>query len=170
MFQRWSRLYFVLAAEFDRVRVTQIALVLKAWRGLGELWRLGTVRDQERYSFIGKGTALEAVEDPELKGSWREVEAWQHEERLRQAIGESAAQLHQCQYHEITTSTKAVVGGACQNLEDKLCVLQRAELEKESRSWVDPRNWILYYLHCWFCFEITVTLSWFFLLKTKYLT
>lgn len=39
--------------------------------------------------------AASLVEGPGLKGSRREVEAWHHEERLGEVIGESAAQLRQ---------------------------------------------------------------------------
>jgi hypothetical protein len=69
---------------------------------------------------IGEGAASGSVESPGLKapclkGSWREAEAWHHEESLRENIGESVAQVQQkiptfwkCQYHETTTkSTKS---------------------------------------------------------------
>lgn len=38
---------------------------------------------------IGEGTARISVEAPELKGSWRKVEALYHEESPGEAIGES---------------------------------------------------------------------------------
>jgi len=41
--QRQPRLYHLLAAELGSVRVTRVALVLKARRGPGEQLRLGTV-------------------------------------------------------------------------------------------------------------------------------
>jgi hypothetical protein len=37
---------------------------------------------------IGEGAALVTVEEPGLKGSCKEVEAWHHEESLRETIGE----------------------------------------------------------------------------------
>lgn len=39
----------------------------------------------------GEGVSLVAVKGPELKGSYREVEAWNHEESLREAANESCS-------------------------------------------------------------------------------
>lgn len=42
MFERWLRLYLVLAAKIDGLRVTQVLLLLKAGRGHVKQLRLDT--------------------------------------------------------------------------------------------------------------------------------
>jgi hypothetical protein len=58
-------LYLLLAAKLGSVRVTQVVLVLKAWKGHREQLRLGTEGPGEA---IGEGAARRAVEAPGLKG------------------------------------------------------------------------------------------------------
>ena len=44
VFQRQPRLYLVLAAELGSVKATQLVLVFKTGKGLGEKQRVGTLR------------------------------------------------------------------------------------------------------------------------------
>jgi hypothetical protein len=95
-----------LAASLGNLRVTQVVLVLQPWRGHAEQLRLGTVRSQESH---WRTCSLSSCWSLRLKGSWREVEAWHHEDRQGDTIGESAAQLQQtapevskCQYYGTT--------------------------------------------------------------------
>lgn len=44
VFQKQARLFLLLAAKFGIVRVIQVVLALRAWRGYGEKLRVDTVR------------------------------------------------------------------------------------------------------------------------------
>lgn len=72
-------------------------------------------------TLAGEGTAAVAdpATDPGLEGSKRGIEAWYHEESVREAIAESAVQLQQetptiwywqCQYHGTTTKDSSSYG------------------------------------------------------------
>ena len=86
---------------------------------------------------ICEDAASVAVEGPGLKGSSKEVEAWHQEESLWEAVGERAAQLKQgtpivleMPWDNHQEQQQQQWGGASQNLDDKLCLLQRTELKK----------------------------------------
>lgn len=88
------------------------------FEGSKDSWRAGEVWHwQQLGKPIGKSAASVDVDDPGLKGSSRQVEAWHHEERLGEAIGKSAVQLlpktpafQRCQYHEMITRISRCCG------------------------------------------------------------
>ena len=69
-------------------------------------------------------------------------------------------------HHERTTEA---LSGASQSIENELCVLQRAEPEKEltllrgvqkiMREFQIFRNWVIYTLGVWFCLIQIVTVT-----------
>ena len=83
---------------------------MKGWGREAAIWhykRLGEA--------IGEVATSVAVEGLGLKGSWKEVYAWQHEESLGEAIGENEAQLQKtpalwrCQYNGIITKNSSIL-------------------------------------------------------------
>ena len=78
------------------------------------------------------------VEGPGLKGSCKENDALHHEESLGEAVGESAARftaenpsiLEMSVTWDDPQEQQQQWNGASRSLEDRPCMLQRAELEK----------------------------------------
>jgi hypothetical protein len=78
---------------------------------------------------IGEGATSVAVDGPGLKGSCKEVEAWHHEESLREAIVKpSCSRRRQCIGD---ASTMGMITESSSGVDQpELSVLQRAEMEK----------------------------------------
>ena len=101
VFQKWPGLCLVLAAELGRVRVTQVVLVLKVWKGH---------REQLSFALYGQARVPEAS--------------------TGEATGESAAQVQQGtpEFSELPVlwadhqEQPQVWSGASLSLESKLCV------------------------------------------------
>jgi hypothetical protein len=145
------------------VKVTQV--VLKAGKDYGQQLSLAFQEARWRYSF--------SIEDPELKETWG-LASWREPGRSFwwkcSPVEAEDTSTMRFQYHEMTTK-KGCSGGVCQNVEDKLCCRKQSwrsdpsPLKEPRRSWVSSRNWTLHYLHFWFCFNMIMTVSWFFPLE-----
>lgn len=147
-------------------------MVLKVWRGYGEKLRLGIVR-------VRGGAASVAAEGPGLKvpcvmpwrESWREDEAWHHEESLRDDTSESVARVQRRPQPSVEARTmrqpQSNSGGEWgrPELRRQTALLLRAELEKwpfggaqkiaVGSQTLDILLFAL--LGAWFCFDLLVT-------------
>ena len=176
VFPRQPKLDLVLAAEFRSRRVTQVVLVLKMWKGSwsrAEAWGYGRPGEASGEDAAAGGS--------EQKEPCREVEIWNHERNQWKAIDESAAQLQETpEVLEMPVPLNDHQeeqwwwSGTNWSLEDKLYLLQRAEpktwpgtLELPRRSWVEPDIELSTLLEFLLCFDLNVTLAWFFSLEVR---
>lgn len=126
----------------------------------------------------GEGRASTVVNNPGLKGSWRELEAWSHvagSESLthrRGYTGEDVAQPQRRPQHFIDASSMGQLPMTTAGMEGsqpeprKQAVLwllfQAVWRNSEVSEWIpDVWRWVL---HCWswFCFHLITTPAWLF--------
>jgi hypothetical protein len=186
--QVWLRLHLMLSAELGGVRVTQVVLVLKAWRSHGENLRPDTVRGQERplvkvqpqlqFNFRGwrseRSWGLAPWREPR-RGYWWKcsllighqafwMASWKEPRRgcwWKCSLLTGHQAFWRCQYH----GQQQVWRGVTLSLGNKLWMLQRAEPEKWSNSrgdqrwWVNPRHWMWSYFTVLLCTDCHCALA-----------
>lgn len=185
-------LHLMLAAELGSIRVTQVVLVLKASIGHREQLRIGIVwYGCSPWRWVGRGQLVKVQSRLQYKAQYWEGyreklkldTTWQDESPCREPRSGywwkySLIAAGDCSILEILVvlASKAALWNTIGlRLQDKLCcvVLWMAKPEvrlpfEAKGTWMNLRQRILNYLHCWslvlLCF---MNVPWFFLLEVS---